>query len=209
MNWEDWIKTQGERLTIRNYEDMTLSHASFDAGYKLAIEKAAYKEADAAEKKKLRSLFLDFDKIFPVTERVKTIVDAIRELGGDNFLVGNLANLNSDDENLRAFIQLRIICTALNDGWVAKPEDNGGYYPGFMFYTDAEVKEMGDEVSDDLYVFPPKFDTKFFAVDCTFIASLISENCLLLKTPELAKYCGTQFIDIWMNYLLPVKKDNY
>lgn len=41
MNWEDWIKTQGEKLTIRNYEDMTLSHASFDAGYKLAIEKAA------------------------------------------------------------------------------------------------------------------------------------------------------------------------
>lgn len=41
MNWEDWIKTQGERLTIRNYEDMTLSHTSFDAGYKLAIERAA------------------------------------------------------------------------------------------------------------------------------------------------------------------------
>ena len=41
MNWEDWIKTQGEKLTIRNYEDMTLSHTSFDAGYKLAIEKAA------------------------------------------------------------------------------------------------------------------------------------------------------------------------
>lgn len=41
MNWEDWIKTQGEKLTIRNYEDMTLSHVSFDAGYKLAIERAA------------------------------------------------------------------------------------------------------------------------------------------------------------------------
>lgn len=41
MNWEDWIKTQGDRLTIRNYKDLTLSHASFDAGYKLAIEKAA------------------------------------------------------------------------------------------------------------------------------------------------------------------------
>lgn len=41
MNWEDWIKTQRDRLTIRNYKDMTLSHASFDAGYKLAIEKAA------------------------------------------------------------------------------------------------------------------------------------------------------------------------
>lgn len=168
--------------------------------------KAAYEVADAAGRKMLRSLFLDFDKIFPVTERIKTLVDAIRELGSKHPLVENLADLKPGDVNLTAFAQLRVICAALNDGWVAKPEDNGGYYPGFMFYTDAEVKEMGDEVSDDLYVFPPKFDTKFFAVDCTFIAPLISENCLLLKTPELAKYCGTQFIDIWMNYLLPIKK---
>lgn len=169
--------------------------------------KAAYKEADAAEKKKLRSLFLDFDKIFPVTERIKTLVDAIRELGSKHPLVENLADLKPGDVNLTAFAQLRIICAALNEGWVSKP-GNASYYPGFMFYTDAEVKEMDDEVSDDLYVFPPKFDTKFFAVDCTFIASLISENCLLLKTPELAKYCGQQFIDIWMNYLLPLKKEN-
>ena len=46
MDWKDWIKTQGERLTIRNYEDMTLSHVSFDAGYKFAIEKAAKWFAD-------------------------------------------------------------------------------------------------------------------------------------------------------------------
>lgn len=171
--------------------------------------KAAYKEADAAEKKKLRSLFLDFDKIFPVTERIKTLVDAIRELGSKHPLIENLADLKPGDENLRAFIQLRIICAALNDGWVAKLGDNGGYYPGFMFYTDAEVKEMGDETAEALYIIEPKFDTKYVAVDCPSAEMLIPENCLFLKTPELAKYCGTQFIDIWMNYLLPVKKDNY
>ena len=171
--------------------------------------KAAYKEADAAEKKMLRSLFLDFDKIFPVTERVKTIVDAIRELGGDNFFVGNLANLNSDDENLRAFIQLRIICTALNDGWVSKPEDNGGYYPVFEFFTEAEVKEMDNKAAEALYIIEPKFDTKFAAVDYSFAAMSETESsCLRLKTSELAKYCGKQFIDIWMDYLLPIKKDD-
>lgn len=49
----------------------------------------------------------------------------------------------------------------------------------------------------------------YVAVDCPSAEMLIPENCLFLKTPELAKYCGSQFIDIWMNYLLPVKKDNY
>ena len=171
--------------------------------------KAAYEVADKAGRKLLRSLFPNFDEIVPVTERIETVYDACCEIGFDHPLVKNAKQvelLKAYDVNLTAFAHLRIICAALNEGWVAKPEDNGGYYPGFMFYTDAEVKEMGDTVTDSLYVFPPKFDTEFFAVDCTYSASLISENCLLLKTPELAKYCGTQFIDIWMNYLLPVKR---
>lgn len=173
--------------------------------------KAAYNSADKAGKKLIRELFPSFSELIPVSERIRTIEDACCELGYDHPLVKNfgMVGLKAYDVNLYAFAQLRVICAALNEGWVAKPEDSGGYYPGFIFYTDAEVKEMGDEVSDDLYVFPPKFDTKFFAVDCTFIASLVSKNCLLLKTPELAEYCGTQFIDIWMEYLLPVKKENY
>lgn len=171
--------------------------------------KAAYEVADAAGRKMLRSLFLDFDKIFPVTERVKTIVDAIRELGSKHPLVENLADLKPGDENLTAFAQLRVICAALNDGWVAKPEDNGGYYPVFMFYTDAEVKEMDDKVVDALYIIESKFDTDFTAADYSFSAKSETENsCLRLKAPELARYCGTQFIDIWMNYLLPIKKDD-
>lgn len=32
MKWSDWVNTQGDTLTLRNYEDETLSHASFDAG---------------------------------------------------------------------------------------------------------------------------------------------------------------------------------
>lgn len=169
--------------------------------------KAAYKVADAAEKKKLRSLFLDFDKIFPVTERVKTLVDAIRELGSKHPLVENLADLKPGNENLNAFAQLRVICAALNDGWVSKP-GNASYYPAFELFTEAEVKEMDNKAAEALYIIEPKFDTKYVAVDCPSAEMLIPENCLFLKTPELAKYCGSQFIDLWMEYLLPIKKDD-
>lgn len=41
MKWTDWVEKNRQKLTIRNYEDETLSHVSFDAGYKAAIEKAA------------------------------------------------------------------------------------------------------------------------------------------------------------------------
>lgn len=169
--------------------------------------KAAYEIADEAGRKLLRDLF---PKVFPVTERIKTLYDACCEIGFDHPFVKNAKQvelLKAYDVNLTAFAHLRIICAALNEGWVAKP-DNGGYYPGFMFFTDAEVKGMDEAEADDLYVIESKFDTDFVAVSCPYASDLLSESCLLLKTPELAKYCGKQFIDIWMDYLLPIKKDD-
>lgn len=41
MKWYDWFEKNQQKLTVRNYEDETLSHVSFDAGYKAATEKAA------------------------------------------------------------------------------------------------------------------------------------------------------------------------
>lgn len=41
MKWYDWFEKNLQKLTVRNYEDETLSHVSFNAGYKAATEKAA------------------------------------------------------------------------------------------------------------------------------------------------------------------------
>ena len=170
--------------------------------------KAAYKVADESGMEILRMLVPNLEEIIPVKDRIKTFTDAYNALGRSHSLVENFANLACYDENLFAFVRLRIICAALNEGWVAKPEDNGGYYPGFKFFTSEEVKGVKDEAVYDLHFLEPKFDTKYIAVDCTFTSSLTSENCLLLKTPELAKYCGKQFIGLWMDYLLPIKENS-
>lgn len=168
--------------------------------------KAAYEVADKAGRELLRDLF---PKVFPETERIKTLYDACCEIGFDHPLVKNAKQvelLKAYDVNLTAFAQLRIICAALNDGWVSKP-GNASYYPVFDFFTEAEVKEMGNKTAEALYIIEPKFDTEFVAVDYSFSAKSETENsCLRLKAPELARYCGTQFIDIWMNYLLPIKE---
>lgn len=176
------------------------------------IEKvrAAYDSADNAGKKMIRELFPNFTELIPETERIKTLYDACCEIGFDHPFVKNakqVESLKAYDVNLTAFAHLRIICAALNEGWVAKPEDKG-YYPGFEFFSKVEVKDINEDFPDGMYFIEPRFDTEFAAVCCTSIMTLVSENCLLLKTPELAKYCGKQFIDIWMDYLLPIKKDD-
>lgn len=173
--------------------------------------KAVYKEADNAGKKMIRELFPNFTELIPETERIKTLYDACCEIGFDHPFVKNarqVESLKAYDVNLTAFAHLRIICAALNDGWIAKP-GNVSYYPVFKFFTEAEVKEMGNKTAEALYIIEPKFDTDFTAADYSFAAMSETENsCLRLKTSELAKYCGTQFIDIWMDYLLPIKKDD-
>lgn len=40
MKWIDWVEKNRQKLTIRNYEDETLSHVSFDAGKHNAIDRA-------------------------------------------------------------------------------------------------------------------------------------------------------------------------
>lgn len=170
--------------------------------------KAAYNKADESGMKILRMLVPNLDEIISVKDRIKTLADACNALGRLHPLVENLANLNSCDKNLFAFVQLRIICAALNEGWVSKP-GNVSYYPVFKFFTEAEVKEMGNKTAEALYIIEPKFDTDFVAVDYSFSAkSETDSSCLRLKVPDLARYCGTQFIAIWMNYLLPIKKDD-
>lgn len=170
--------------------------------------RAAYEVADKAGRKLLRDLF---PKVFPETERIKTLNDACCEIGFDHPFVKNAKQvelLKAYDVNLTAFAHLRIICAALNEGWVAKP-GNASYYPVFEFFTEAEVKEMDNKTAEALYIVEPKFDTDFVAVDYSFsVKSETVSSCLRLKTSELAKYCGKQFIDLWMDYLLPIKKDD-
>lgn len=170
--------------------------------------KAAYEVADKAGRKLLRDLF---PKVFPETERIKTLYDACCEIGFDHPFVKNAKQvelLKAYDVNLTAFAHLRIICAALNEGWVAKP-GNASYCPAFEFFTEAEVKEMDNKVVDALYIIESKFDTDFTAADYSFAAMSETESsCLRLKTSELAKYCGKQFINIWMDYLLPIKEND-
>ena len=90
----------------------------------------------------------------PVTERIKTFEDACDDLNrraqaGDklaNDLMTDLQFNSPRTPDLLAYIQLRIITYALNEGWVPQfTEDEYRYYPYFYLYTQKEIDDMSED----------------------------------------------------------------
>lgn len=71
-----------------------------------------------------------------IMERVKTFEDACRELGEEhpfvrsyNGYTNNIHENNKNDTDILAYLKLRIICAALNEGWEPQfTEDEWSYY---------------------------------------------------------------------------------
>jgi len=151
-----------------------------------------------------------------ITERVKTFEDACEELGEKNILVAQYINCASGLEtcvwtaDLIAYLKLRIIVAALNEGWTPQfTEDEYRWYPWFYLYTQEEIDNMVEDKKKRLWLFG---GTSHYGSFCG-LASAHSFSAwspssadfsarLALKTEELAKYCGKQFIGIWADYVL-------
>ena len=77
------------------------------------------------------------DAMRPITERVKTFEDACNELGEENVLVQayrtaefNTSGNQNDVSDVVAYLKLRIIVAALNEGWQPTfSDDEYRYYP--------------------------------------------------------------------------------
>ena len=155
----------------------------------------------------------------PVEERIKTFDDACRELGENHLYVQMFkdifekstvagANINSD---VVAFLKLRIICAALNEGWEPQfTEDEWRWYPWFYLYTDEELSEKSEEwkTAHSLKMLRPHHPSGYgglafansYNAPSDSLANFGSRLCL--KSEALATYCGTQFIDVWADFIL-------
>lgn len=155
----------------------------------------------------------------PVEERIKTFDDACRELGENHLYVQMFkdifekstvagANINRD---VVAFLKLRIICTALNEGWEPQfTEDEWRWYPWFYLYTDEELSEKSEEwkTSHALKMLRPHHPSDYDGLAYAYSINAPSDSHtdfgsrLCLKSEALATYCGTQFIDVWADFIL-------
>ena len=177
--------------------------------------KAAYETATESEKTLLATLFPDLSlgqtEEKPVMERIKTFEDAVHALGESHPFVVEWRMDDNLSPDLEAYLKLRIICAALNEGWKPKfNKDEYRYFPWFRLYTKEEYEELDeDEKKESRVVYRSGGDANAFGgVSCAYsfgdsayVGARIGSR-LAFKTKLLAEYCGKQFIDIWADYLL-------
>lgn len=145
-----------------------------------------------------------------IMERVKTFEDACHELGiePDKWLQDK-AELGFEPDVI-AYMKLRIICKALNEGWEPQfTEDEWRYYPWFTLWTEDELSEKSDEWKTDRHLISTgEYQTDYAGL--VFATSLNAPSYtnayigsrLCLKSDTLAVYCGKQFINIWADFCL-------
>ena len=166
----------------------------------------AYKHASEEQKALLESMFgKEMFQPKNIMERVKTFEDAVAILGENHTLVkeywGVVYNNIVITKNLIAYLKLRIICAALNEGW--KPKFDGDeyrYYPWFYIYTKEEYEKLNDDEKKECRVVGRSNIGAYVHHASTYLSTR-SGSQIAFKTRELSEYCAEQFIDIWSDYL--------
>lgn len=147
----------------------------------------------------------------PVTERIKTFTDACNALGDEHPLVKEylrVADGNIILDDLYAYLKLRIIVAALNEGWEPKfTEDEYRYFPWFYFYTKEEYDKLDDEEIDRCVLrsgSSTSSSSGLVGVSAGNDASnsiSVSGSRLAFRTRKLAAYAGRQFIEEWADFM--------
>lgn len=176
----------------------------------------AYKNASPEGKELLEHLLgKELFKPKDIRDRVKTFEDACNELGQDHPLVVQYLQTSSAyrgdalSEDLIAYLKVRIITAALNEGWTPQfTTDEYRYYPWFVLYTQKEIDEMKEENKRRVLGRSNGNANASAGVACsnTGVASSSSSASyggrLCFKTEELAEYAGKQFLDIWAEFMM-------
>ncbi len=159
-------------------------------------------------------------EILPVTSRVKTFEDACEELGEDHEAVKAYRDiewkLGKDHKDLLAYLKLRIITTALNEGW--QPLFTQGerrWYAWYDLVTPEQIEAMDDEERCRV-VGRAVYDAGACGGLVFSNASYVSTDSftnfgsrLAFKDEELAEYAGKQFIDIYADFcFIPATKEH-
>ena len=149
-----------------------------------------------------------------VRERIKTFEDACREIGIDAEAWNRDKISLGLEPDVLAFLKLRIIVKALNEGWEPRfTEDECRYYPWFILYTGEEYNKLDEEEKSRVVYRSYNNAGALGGVSCAGASSDSSVTFanvgvrLAFKTSELAAYCGRQFLDIWADFVfLPEEK---
>ena len=156
---------------------------------------------------------VDQEKPKEVTERIKTFDDAIRELGDRHPLVEQYHIVKGSFkgtggiEDLEAYLKLRIITSALNEGWEPKFTTNEyRWYPWFELLTKEEYDRLSEKEKSRA-VLRGGYNSYAYSglvyADASYASSYSSASYgsrLAFKSEKLAAYAGRQFIKIYADF---------
>lgn len=162
-----------------------------------------------------------FSDAVPATERVKTYEDAVNELGNDHPLVEAASSAewrftNSEDKDIIAYLKLRVIVAALNDGW--KPQFVPGelrWYPWYELISKDEYDAMSEDEKQEGRRVGRSSDYAHADGGLVFSnANHASSNSgaysgsrLAFKSEALAEYAGKQFAELFADFCFIPKSD--
>ena len=150
------------------------------------------------------------DCLLPITERVKTVEDALRVLGTpDEEIQDFFKPFEKLGKDVVAYMKLSAITEALNEGW--KPtfsKDEYRWFPWFRYYTKEEIEEMTEEKKQKLGLVgaDASYGSRGGLACVSSGSDWSSANAsvgsrLAYKSEALADYSGKQFKDIWVDYV--------
>lgn len=162
-----------------------------------------------------------FSEALPATERVKTYEDAVWELGNDHPLVEAASSAewrftNSEDKDIIAYLKLRVIVAALNDGW--KPQFVPGelrWYPWYELISKDEYDAMSEDEKQERRCVvrsndnAPAYGGLVFshAIFASSYSNASDGSRLAFKSEALAEYAGKQFAELFANFCFIPKSD--
>lgn len=173
---------------------------------------------DEARKAIKEALGDEFSELIPVTKRVQTLDDAVRELGDDQPAVKawrsikygySVSEKDPDTADIMAYVTLRVITEALNEGW--KPQFTEGerrWYAWYDFLTKEEVEGMSDEEKEERRVVGRANNNAYangglvysYAHNVSAFSNTNFGSRLAFKNEELAEYAAKQFGDIYADF---------
>lgn len=115
-----------------------------------------------------------------------------------------LIELDITPSHIKAEMKLEIIQEALNEGWKFIPDgETFGYWPWFIFYTSEELKAYKKQSTVDFSEFSEVFaglgsasSSNAWSISYSSFGSRLAS-----KDRSIARYFGTQFTEIWRDYL--------
>ena len=156
-----------------------------------------------------------------VTERIKTFADACCALGSNHpsvkaydGYVSHIHQHDMDDHDLVAYLQLRIITEALNEGW--RPQFTKGERRWYFWY-DLITKEQYDKLSAEDKSRVVGRGGVNASAHCGLVCAVASSassyssasygSRLAFKSEKLAAYAGRQFAEIYADFCFKPKSE--